>query len=58
MIKLLAIVPFVMFVLIISLVNKTEPYIAGMPFILFWVVFWTIMTSIIMFVIYKLDSDK
>lgn len=58
MIKLLALLPFIMMVLAIPLVNKTEPYIFGMPFILFWVVLWTVMTSVIMLVIYKFDSDK
>lgn len=57
-IKLLALLPFIMMVLAIPLVNKTEPYIFGMPFILFWVVLWTVMTSVIMLVIYKFDSDK
>lgn len=57
-IKLLALLPFIMMILAIPLVNKTEPYIFGMPFILFWVVLWTVMTSVIMLVIYKFDSDK
>lgn len=57
MIKLLAFIPFIMMVVLIPLVNKTEPYILGMPFILFWIVLWTLLSAVVMLIIYKLDSD-
>lgn len=57
MIKLLAFIPFIMMVVLIPLVNKTEPYILGMPFILFWIVLWTLLSAVVMLIIYKLDGD-
>jgi len=35
--------------------NKTTPYVLGMPFLLFWIVLWVLLTSGIMAVIYQLD---
>lgn len=58
MLKLLAFIPFVMMVLLISLVNKTQPYVMGMPFILFWIVLWTLLSAVIMLILYKLDDDR
>ncbi|GHH99600.1 DUF3311 domain-containing protein [Neobacillus kokaensis] len=52
---LLCLIPVVGSLIVI---NRVEPYIFGMPMILAWMVFWLVMTSIIMFVVYKLDPDK
>ena len=35
--------------------NRVEPYVLGMPFILFWIVLWVVLTSAIMGVVYRLD---
>ena len=40
----------------IPFANRVHPYIAGLPFLLAWIVGWVIATSIIMAVIYRLDS--
>ncbi|WP_412890098.1 DUF3311 domain-containing protein [Bacillus sp. 1P06AnD] len=39
-------------------INREEPYILGMPFILAWLVFWLVMASVIMLIVYKLDPDR
>ena len=36
--------------------NRVEPYVLGLPFLLFWVVMWVVMTSGIMALITALDA--
>ncbi|MDO7487360.1 DUF3311 domain-containing protein [Peribacillus frigoritolerans] len=57
-IKLLLFVPFIGFLGLLPYVNKIEPYIFGMPFLLFWVAFWMVMASIILMIVYKFDPDN
>lgn len=35
--------------------NRTEPYVLGLPFLLFWLVAWVVLTSVAMAVIYRID---
>ena len=35
--------------------NRVEPFVLGMPFFLFWIVLWVVLTSMIMAVVYVLD---
>jgi hypothetical protein len=35
--------------------NRVEPYIFGLPFLLFWIVAWVVITSLVMGIIYALD---
>jgi hypothetical protein len=35
--------------------NRVEPFVLGMPFILFWAVASVVLTSLIMAVVYLLD---
>nr|WP_253725794.1 DUF3311 domain-containing protein [Brevibacillus borstelensis] len=39
----------------IPFVNRVEPYVLGMPFVLFWIVMWVVLTSGIMALVNKLD---
>ncbi|HET7271254.1 MAG TPA: DUF3311 domain-containing protein [Rubrobacter sp.] len=52
---LLAALPFVGILVGTPLVNRVEPFVLGLPFILFWIVMWVILSSTIMDVIYALD---
>jgi pilus assembly protein TadC len=54
-IGILAIIPFIGFLGGIPFVNKVNPYVLGMPFFLFWIVLWVVITSGIMAIIFKLD---
>ena len=38
--------------------NRVEPFVLGMPFLLFWIVLWVVLTSVIMAVIYFLDPSN
>ncbi|GIO06780.1 membrane protein [Brevibacillus reuszeri] len=51
----LGVVPFLGMLGGIPFVNQVEPYVLGMPFVLFWIVLWVALTSLIMFVLNKLD---
>lgn len=52
---LLAIIPFIGMLGGIGLFNKVQPFVLGMPFLMFWIVAWTVVGSLIMWIIYKLD---
>jgi len=52
---LLAVLPFVGILGGITFANRVEPFVFGMPFILFWIVLWVVLTSAIMAVIYHFD---
>jgi len=42
----------------VTFANRVEPYVLGLPFLLFWVVSWVVTTSMIMAVITSLDSGQ
>ena len=52
---LLAALPFLGLLGGIPFVNRVTPFVLGLPFILFWIVLWVVLTSVIMWVIYSLD---
>ncbi|OIK08872.1 hypothetical protein BIV60_25410 [Bacillus sp. MUM 116] len=52
----LAFIPVVAFLIGVPLVNRIEPYILGMPFTMFWIVLWVILSSLIIFILYKFDQ--
>ena len=54
-IHLLALLPFLGILGGISFANRATPYVLGMPFILFWVVMWVVITSGLMAIVFKLD---
>ena len=54
-INLLAVLPFIGILVGTPFVNRVEPYVLGMPFILFWIVMWVVVSSIIMAIIYAVD---
>ncbi|HET9983719.1 MAG TPA: DUF3311 domain-containing protein [Longimicrobiales bacterium] len=40
----------------IPFANRVEPYVLGLPFLLFWILAWVVVTSGVMGVIYALDQ--
>ena len=55
LIYLLGVLPFLGILGGIVFANQVEPFVLGMPFILFWIVLWVVLTSVIMAIIYNLD---
>ncbi|MEB7771279.1 DUF3311 domain-containing protein [Kurthia gibsonii] len=56
--KLLLIIPFIGMAGCISFANRIEPYVLGLPFLLFWIVLWMILSSLILYIIYKVDPEN
>ena len=55
LIIILSLVPFIGILGFLPLVNRVEPFVLGMPFNMFWMVMWTILSSVILGIMYKLD---
>ena len=51
----LAALPFLGILVGIFFANRVEPYVLGLPFALFWVTLWVLLTAAIMAVVYRLD---
>lgn len=49
-------VPFIALVLALPLVNRLEPVVLGLPFLLFWILSWVMMTPFILFVAYLCEK--
>lgn len=57
-IRWLGLLPFVMLVLAIPFVNRVEPVIWGLPFLLFWIVVWVALTAVVLLIIYRLEPKE
>lgn len=49
-------VPFITLVFALPFVNRIEPVILGLPFILFWILSWVILTPAILFSAYLVQK--
>lgn len=58
LIHVLALLPFLGILVGIAFANRVEPFVLGMPFILFWIVAWVLLTSAIMAVVYRIDPEN
>jgi hypothetical protein len=52
----LAAIPFVGILAGIFFANRVEPYVLGLPFALFWVVAWVVVSAGLMAIVYRLDT--
>jgi len=52
----LGLIPFVTMVFALPLVNRIEPVILGLPFLLFWLLAWVVMTPFILGAAYFLEK--
>ncbi|HSU79809.1 MAG TPA: DUF3311 domain-containing protein [Candidatus Angelobacter sp.] len=52
---ILAALPFLALIVGMFFANRTEPFVLGMPFIMFWTVLWVVLTSVIMWIVFKTD---
>ena len=58
LIHVLAALPFLGILVGVTFANRVEPFVLGMPFILFWIVAWVLLTSVIMAIVYRLDPTN
>jgi hypothetical protein len=49
-------IPFVALVLSLPFVNRLEPRILGLPFLLFWILAWVTATPGILWLAYRLEK--
>jgi cation transporter-like permease len=56
--QLLAIIPFIGLLGGVPFANKVTPYVFGMPFVLFYIVLWVVITSAIMAIVFKMDPSN
>jgi Protein of unknown function (DUF3311) len=49
-------IPFVAMCFSVALWDRVEPMIFGLPFNLFWLIFWVVLTSCCMWGAYRLES--
>jgi hypothetical protein len=54
----LSALPFIGILGGIFFVNDVEPYVLGLPFALFWVTLWVLITAAIMAIVYRLDHPS
>jgi len=54
----LAVVPAIGMLGGVPFANRVTPYVFGLPFLLFWVTAWVVVTSAIMWLIYALDRAR
>jgi len=47
--RALGAVPFLMLVFALPFVNRVEPVILGLPFVLFWIAAWVALTPLALF---------
>ncbi|GAA1385392.1 DUF3311 domain-containing protein [Peribacillus frigoritolerans] len=39
-------------------INRVEPYVLGLPFVLFWAICWVCLTSLFLIIANKLDTSN
>ena len=54
----LALIPPLALTLGIPFVNRLEPRIFGLPFLLAWIVAWILLTPVFMAVVYRVDRRR
>jgi hypothetical protein len=52
----LAALPFAGILVGTFFANSVEPYVLGLPFALFWVVMWVVVSAGLMAIVYRLDT--
>jgi len=57
-IHLLALLPFAALLIGPFFLNRVEPTILGLPFLLAWCVAWVVLTSAIMAIIFRFDPTN
>ncbi len=51
-------IPVLALVFALPFVNRIEPLVLGLPFVLFWILAWILLTPLILFAAYKLETRR
>lgn len=57
-IHVLGLIPFIGMLGGLPFANKATPFVLGMPFLLFWIVIWVILTSVVMAIVNFIDPSN
>jgi hypothetical protein len=49
-------VPFLMLVFALPFVNRVEPRVLGLPFVLFWILLWVALTPVVLFLAFQVEK--
>jgi hypothetical protein len=55
---LAGLIPFVAMCFSVSLWDRVYPMVLGLPFNLFWLILWTVLTTPFMWLAYRLESSR
>jgi len=55
---LLALIPFAAMCFSVSLWDRVEPMVLGIPFNLFWLIGWIVVTTLCMWAAYRLEAAR
>lgn len=55
---LLALVPFAAMCFSVSLWDRVQPRVFGIPFNLFWLILWIVLTPLFMWLAYRLEGAR
>jgi hypothetical protein len=55
---LLSLIPFAAMCFSVSLWDRVAPRILGLPFNLFWLIAWMVLTPALMAVVYRLERNR
>jgi hypothetical protein len=58
LIVVLSAAPFLGLLVGVPFVNRVEPLVLGMPFVLAWIVIWVVISAVIMGIVYTLDPSN
>ena len=53
---ILGAVPFITLVFALPLVNRIHPVILGLPFLLFWILAWVMLTPLVLYAAYRVEK--
>lgn len=55
---LLALIPFVAICFSVSLWDRIDPMVLGLPFNFFWLITWLLLTPLCMWGVYRLEAPR
>jgi uncharacterized protein DUF3311 len=55
---LLSLVPYIAVCFSVALWDRVDPMVAGLPFNLFWLMCWIVITPLCMWSVYRLESKR
>ena len=54
----LAFIPILGFLIGVPLTNRIEPFVLGLPFSMFWIILWVVLSSLTLWIMYRFDEHN